>query len=351
MAYDLFDSRTMMAAMEQAKPPRTFLLNTFFGGAPRTFDTEAVDIDIIKGKRRLAPFVNPRREGKVVEKRGFKTRSYKPAYIKPKMVTTAEDIMKRAPGQHIYAPNSGPAVKAAQELGRNLAELNEMITRREEWMAAMSLTTGKCPIIGEGVDDLVDFLMDGTHLPVLSGNQLWTDHDDAKPLQDLRRWKRLVAKDSGMSPSIAIMGLDAIDNFLQCDEVVGTTGGRKSLFDMINVSIGRIDPQMLPDGVTYYGLIKELGLEIYTYEEWYVDDESDIESPMIPANKVLLGNPNARTERMYGAIKDLSALAAVPRFPKSWTVEDPSARFVMLQSAPLMAPLQVDAFLCATVTQ
>ena len=93
MAYNLFDSRTMMAALEQAKPPRTFLLDTFFSGAPRTFDTEAVDIDIIKGKRRLAPFVNPRHEGKIVEKRGFKTRSYKPAYVKPKMVTTAEDIL------------------------------------------------------------------------------------------------------------------------------------------------------------------------------------------------------------------------------------------------------------------
>lgn len=349
MAYNLFDSRTMMAALEQAKPPRTFLLDTFFSGAPRTFDTEAVDIDIIKGKRRLAPFVNPRREGKVVEKRGFKTRSYKPAYVKPKMVTTSEDILKRDPGMTIYSPNSGPAAKAAAELGRNLAEMNEMITRREEWMAAQALTTGTCPIIGEGVDDLVDFLVEATHLPTLAGTAKWTDHTNADPLGNLKTWKRLIAKDSGINPSIVVMGLSALDNFLNCDKVIGSTGGGKNLFNMINVQMGRIDPRILPDGVTYYGSLQELGLEIYTYEEWYVDDDSDIESPMIPTNKVMLGNPAARTEKMYGAIRDLSALASVPRFPKSWTVEDPSARFVMLQSAPLIAPIQVDAFLCATV--
>lgn len=349
MAYDLFTSRTMIQALEQTKPPRTWFLSTFFGGAPRVFDTEAVDVDIIKGKRRLAPFVNPKREGKIVEKRGFRTRSIKPAYVKPKMVTTAEDILKRAAGTNIYAPNSGPAQKAAEELGRNLAELDEMILRREEWMACMSCTTGKCLIIGEGVHDEVDFLMESTHLPVLSGTSLWSDHTNADPLANLKTWKRLIGKDSGIAPTICLMGLSAIDHFLACDKVLGTSSGGKNVFNMINVSMGRIDPRILPDGVTYYGSLQELGLDIYTYEEWYVDDESDIETAMMPANKVLLGSPRARCERMYGAIKDLSALAAVPRFPKSWTVEDPSERLVMVQSAPLMAPLQIDAFLCATV--
>jgi len=349
MAYDLFNSRTMIAALTQAKPPRTFLLNTFFNVTPRTFDTESVDIDIMKGKRRLAPFVNPRREGKIVEKLGYKTRSYKPAYIKPKMVTDASDILKRDFGQNIYVPNDGPAQKAAREVGRNLADLNEQITRREEWMCAQSLTTGKCPIVGEGVDDLVDFLMEATHLPALTGTAKWTDHTNATPMTDLKTWKRLVSKDSGISPTRAVFGLDAIDNFLKCEEVIGTTGGGKNLFNMESIKMGRIDPEQLPEGVIYYGYLKEIGLEIYTYEEWYIDDDSGIESPMMPADKVLMGNPTARTEKLYGAIRDLKAFAAMPRFPKSWEKEDPSCRLIMLQSAPLMVPVQIDAFLCADV--
>jgi len=348
MAVDIFSVRSMLAALEQAKPPRTWILDTFFTSS-QTFDTETVDIDIIKGHRRMAPFVNPRLQGKVVERRGYKTRSYKPAYIKPKMVTTAADIFKRDPGQHIYAGNIGPAARAAMQVGLDLAELDTMITRREEWMAAMALTTGTVPVIGEGVDDLVDFLFDATHLPALVGTAQWDDSTNATPLDDLKTWKRLVAKDSGIAPTVCLMGLSALDNFLKCDQVIGTSTGGKTVFNMINVMMGRIDPKLLPNGITYYGTLTEVGLEIYTYEEWYIDDESGIEAEMMPTSKVLLGSPSTRATRMYGAIQDLDATAAVPRFPKSWTEKDPSARFIMLQSAPLPAPLEPDAFLCATV--
>ncbi|PCJ51688.1 MAG: capsid protein, partial [Planctomycetota bacterium] len=69
------------------------------------------------------------------------------------------------------------------------------------------------------------------------------------------------------------------------------------------------------------------------------------EQPMIPEDTLILGADNARTARHYGAIHDLDATAAVQYFPKSWTQEDPSVRFVMLQSAPLVIPHQIDAFM------
>ena len=346
---DLYETRTMLEMLEERKPVRTFILDTFFNRPPRTFETEAVDIDIIKGRRRLAPFVNPKRQGKLVEKRGFITRSFKPAYVKPKMVTTTDEILKRRPGNIIYAPNSGPAILAAQEMGRNFSELDEMITRREEWMAVQGLLTGQIPVKGEGVDALLGFHMESTHLPVLTGTDLWSDHANATPIDDLKTWKRLVAKDSGISPNICIMGLGAIDNFMKCEQVIGTTGGGQNLFDMRRINIGQIDPIMLPNGVTYYGTLTEIGLDIYTYEEWYIDDQDEVEYALIPTNKVLLGNPAARCEKLYGAIKDLGAIAPVPRFPKTWEENDPSERIVMLQSSPLPAPLEIDAFLTATV--
>lgn len=82
-----------------------------------------------------------------------------------------------------------------------------------------------------------------------------------------------------------------------------------------------------------------------TITEWYLDD-TGVEQPMIPENMLLLGADDARTARHYGAIHDLDASAAVRYFPKSWTMEDPSVRFVMLQSAPLVIPHQIDAFMC-----
>ena len=346
---DLYNTRTMLEMLENRKPVRTFILDTFFNRPERTFNTEAVDIDIIKGRRRLAPFVNPKRQGKLVEKRGYISRTFKPAYVKPKMVTTIDEIFKRHPGSFIYAPNSGPAIMAAQEMGRNFAELDEMITRREEWMAVQGLLTGEIPVKGEGVDVVLGFHMEATHLPVLTGGDLWSAPTTATPLDDLKTWKRIVAKDSGISPSIAIFGLGAIDAFMKCEQIIGTTGGVKGMFDIRRINIGQIDPQLLTNGVTYYGTLTELGLDIYTYEEWYVDDVDEVEYALIPSNKVLLGNPAARCEKLYGAIMDLGATAPVPRFPKTWEENDPSERIVMLQSAPLPAPLEIDAFLCAEV--
>ena len=86
--------------------------------------------------------------------------------------------------------------------------------------------------------------------------------------------------------------------------------------------------------------------ELEGYDEWYLDDNGD-EQPMMPVDKILLGSTRTRNARLYGAIQDLDAGAdfAVSRYPKSWTEKDPSMRFVMLQSAPLVALLQPDAFM------
>jgi hypothetical protein len=60
---DLFDTRTMLEPLETQFSPRTFLLDTFFPMI-ETHATPYVDIDIVKGKRRMAPVVAPRAEGR-----------------------------------------------------------------------------------------------------------------------------------------------------------------------------------------------------------------------------------------------------------------------------------------------
>lgn len=338
---DLFETRTLLRALEQMKPAKTFLLDTFFS-SQETSNSEHVDIDIIKGKRKLAPFVSPRMEGKAVDRLGFSTRTYKPPYIKPKMVTTAEDILKRQAGDHIYAGAQSPAQQAAAQVGRDLAYLDEIITRREEWMAAQLLQTGKVSIVGDGVDDEIDFAMDSSHIVTLGGTDIWSDTTYATPLADLRTWRRLILKDSGLNSTDVIMGTDAIDAFLSHPDLANGLDTRR-------IDLGQIDPRQVPAGAIYYGRIKDVAMDLWVYDEWYYDEDAAEDKPLIDSKKVVLGSTQARTARHYGAIQDLEAVASVPRFPKSWTVEDPSARFIMVQSAPLVALHQVDAFVCAKV--
>lgn len=347
---ELFETRTMLEAVTQMKRPGLFLRNTFF---PRVdvADTEAVDVDIVSGKRRLAPFINPASEGKVVERRGFTTSTIRPGYLKPKMATTAEQLLNRRPGEVLYAGNMSPQQRAQQQMGEDLAELYDMIDRREEWLAAQALSNGSVTmtIKGETADQsvTVDFQMPASHKITLTSTDLWSD-GDSKPLQDLADWSRLCRQDSGLSPTDVVMGSNAAETFITHADV-------KDALDTRRMEFGEIRPELLPNGVSYLGRITRPGVsvDIWTYDEWFVDEDTGTEGPAVPENGVLMGSRRAQNTKLYGAIQDVQAiqngLVAAQRYPKSWTTEDPSVRWLMMQAAPLMALNQPDAFVTATV--
>ncbi|GAV21603.1 major capsid protein [Carboxydothermus pertinax] len=337
MPIDLFSTRTMLEAVQQMQPVRTFLKSTFFTNE-KTFDTEYVDVDIIKGKRRMAPFVSPKIGGKVVERQGYRTNTYKAPMLAPKLPTTAEQLLKRLPGEPLYSGMS-PEDRAAEQLGRDLAELDEIITRREEWMCAQALFTGQIHITGDGVDEVIDFGL--TNKEVLTGTAKWSD-PNSDPLADLKRWRQAIIKASGFSPDIVIMASDVLDAFLGHSKI-------QQLLDLRLVDTGQINPQTLPNGTTYIGRIAELGVNIYTYDEWYLDDDGN-EKPMVPEKTVLMASTSARFDLLYGAYVDVEeGVFDLPRVPRSWVEKDPSVRWVQMISRPLPVPQHIDSLYVATV--
>lgn len=340
---DIFDTLTMLEAVEQMQTPRRFLMNTFFNGAnPVTFGTEAVTIDIVKGQRTMAPFVHPSLPGSISLRNGFSSETYTPPYIQPKRKTRAEQILKRAPGDNPYSART-PLERAGEQLGRDLVELDDEITRREEWMCAQALSTGRVRVVGEGVDDTIDFLMEDSHRITLATGR-W-NASDSDPIANLRQWKRRIAKNSGRTGNVAVLSGEAQDAFQSNDAVLKQLNSRR-------VDMGLIKPELLPDGVTYLGYLNDPGIDLYVYDEWYLDDEGD-EQQMVPAGGLILGATSTRNAMLYGAIQDIDAiesgLVEAVRFPKSWVTPDPSARWLKLQSAALAGMLEPNAFLYAKV--
>jgi len=317
MSIDMFDTRTMLEAVEQIPRPSLFLRDTHFPQATPA-DTESLDIDIVKGGRKLAPFVHPLQEGKIIARTGFVASTIKPGYIKIKRPTTAGDLLVRSPGGTVYAGGETTEQRAQKLLGKDMAELMDDIDRREEWMAAKAMDTGAVTmtIKGDTGDQSVsiDFNMSGTHKVTLSGNDLWSDTTNSDPTAKLIAWAQLIRKDSGLSPDRLYLGTDAAISFLAHPKV-------QKLLDMRAVDIGEIKPSELPNGVSYLGRLSLPGLfvNVYCYDEWFEDETSGVLTPMVPVKKpgcAAPALPTAPSMPLFRTSKPLTAgrllLAASP---------------------------------------
>lgn len=346
MPVNLYNPQTMMRAMERMAPVNTFFRSTFFT-REETFPTETVQADFTKGNRRIAPFVHPKIGGKTVENQGYSTNTFRPPLVAPDIITDVDDLMKRAAGEPLYGGMS-PEERAAIKLGKDLAKLDEMITRREEWMCAQALVTGKIPVIGEGLNYEIDFQF--TNKETLSGTNLWSN-PESDPIADLEIWYRQVQIKGLVNPDVCIMASDVVAKFIDHPKV-------KEQLDVRNYKLAIIEPKQLPNGVTYVGTIHKLGLDIYQYNEWYLDDFTDPTKeetkPLILNGNVLLLSTRANYSMLYAVIvlmddNDQFYSVETSRAPYTWTEKKPPRRFLQIQSKPLPVPHEVDSWFVAKV--
>ena len=259
---DIYQPRYLAEVVRQAPPLHTFFRDTFFTNV-RTFVTERVDIDIIKGNRRMAAFVHPKAGGQVLESEGYETESYAAPLINPYDVTTAERFMTRLPGEDLYSGMT-PAQRAARQLVDEYMRLNDAATRREEWMAAQAITTGRIPVKGKGVDEVIDFGF--TNKKTLTGTAQW-GKSAAKIRDNLSAWVDEVSVHGFSNVDMAILGKNALRALLADESIYKALDNRRMI-------LGEIAPRNLPNGVRYIGWLADPGLELYAYNEVYLDPES-----------------------------------------------------------------------------
>ncbi|MGG1638222.1 major capsid protein [Paenibacillus sp. NRS-1760] len=346
---DIYDPRVLIDVVMNRPPVRTFLRDMFFKPENiQTFDTSHVDVDYMKSRRRMAPFVSPRLKGKTMSREGLVTKTYQPPQIKPDRPITLDNLNKRIAGDTIYTRRS-PADRASIILARDILDLDDAITRREEWMFAQILFSGSVHMIGEGVDEILDFQF--SQKEVLSGTDKW-DNAASDPYTFLHNRRQTVVKNSGINPNILVLSSDVVPVFISHPKI-------KDLLDKRAIEIGRIDPRILPNGATYIGSLTALGLDIYSYDEWYLDEETDpqnaTEKPMVPAGTIMLGSTNAQFKTYYGAVTlvdpDTKKFFTVEgdRIPQSWVTIDPPSRTLQLNARPLPVPHEVDSWFVSKV--
>lgn len=339
---DLYTPRTLAEVVKTTPPVRTFLRDRFFTNV-KTFPTKRVDIDIVKGNRKMAAFIHPMVGGEIVQAEGYETKSYAPPLINPATISTADQLLERLPGEDMYSGKT-PADRAAEKLIEEYNQLNDMTTRREEWMAAQVLTTGQLKVKGKGVDEVIDFGL--TNKITLASTKKW-GASAADIWGNLKDWKQQVSRNGFANANMVIMGKAAADAFM-ADATVA------KLLDNRRIEIGAIKPEEMEGGLTYYGHLNLPGVDIYGYDEVYLDDETGETKPLIPDNVVLMIPSAASFMRAYGLCTYLDDAGAwhraeTDRLLRTYVEHRPDRRFIELQTHPLLIPDKIDSWFVATV--
>lgn len=330
----IYETRTMLEAMEQSIPAHSLLKDTFFPQV-ETSISETIEVDYKKGKREMAPYVSPRIGGKTLKRQGFTTKNYKVPKIAPQRLITVDNISNRGLGENIYSPKA-PAERAAELLATDLDELDQSILRREEWACREVLLNGKIVMKGEGIEQEVDYNF--TNKAILSGTSLWTD-PASDPLATLKKYRREIIQKTGQAPDVVVMSSDSIDAFLANKKI-------QDMFDKRHISVGEITPSVQSPAVTFIGKINMLGLEIYSYDEWFIDDEG-VEKPIMPEKHILVAK-TGMNKMAYGAVTQVEKGSHVTyeaaRVPKVWTDEENDVTKIRVSSRPLPIPEDVDSW-------
>ena len=337
MPLDIYNTVELLEVLREQESIPQYWLDFF----PRmvTSDREEILFDqVTDGTRELAPFVAPNVQGRVLRDRGYTTKTFKPAYVKPKHVVDPRRAIPRMAGEAI-----GGTLTLAQRydavVAENMRIERQMIENRWEWMAARAVIDGKVVVKGDDYPEVtVDFGRDPSLTQTLTGTAVWGGADEA-PLKDIEDMRRLVRDLSSTSITRLTFGLNAWDLFAANDQVQKLLDSRYRGSDS---EFNRSVPEGAP--MEYRGRISGQNgmgtLELWTYSQKYRDEAGTLQDIMDP-DLVVGGGPGIQGVRCFGAIKDKRAgLAALPMFPKMWDVEDPSVTYTMTQSAPLMVPVE-----------
>lgn len=338
---DLYDTATMEAVIQRIKMPGNFLLSLFFASIVE-FETEKVEFDRLDEDLTIAPFVSPLAAAKSLAHPGYQQESLQPAYLKPMHPLRPQDMLRRMAGE----PRGGslsPQQRKAAKMGETLMKQSMMIDRRLEVMTADFLMDGILTISGDDYDAVtVDFGRTATHDVTLLTSARWGE-SGVSPYDDVDAWADIVGEDVGAAPTVVVMTKDAWALFWADQKVKDALD--REMGQTSSLELG-FTPGV-PGSPIFKGRVGQL--EIYVYNDTYVNDAGSTVK-LLPDYTVIIGSPQAVDGvRAFGAIQDDDALFAVDKWPSTWNEKNPSVRFVLTQSAPLLVPKRVDGTFRATV--
>lgn len=349
MAFDYEHIPSFIAAIKEEKPFSTFLRDRYFP-FKTAFSTDEVLFEYKDGNKKLAPFVAPRVGGVTIKRDGYTAQTFAPAYIAPKRTLTIDELKKKRMGEAFY-PEMTPEDRESELILDDSTELDEMISRREEWIAAELLVNAAC-VMDEKTENPdvtlekeIIFYDGETNDWIFTPAKDWDD-EAADIIADL----------AAMARYQKAKGIPATE--LLCDAAAGTAiinnPKIKAILDIRNINIGSVDPVLMEYGVAKLATLNCEGhqIDILQYVEEY-EAENGASTPYLPYGTVVLLAP-ACGQALYGGVTQLEEdkqwhTYGEKRVPLLLASTANQSKELRVAAAPLFHPKRKHAWLKATV--
>lgn len=353
MPFNFYDTHTLLMAVQQLAPAATFLRDRYFptNDASDIFATEDVLVEYRDGVRKLAPFVAPRKGGVTILRKGYTMERYTPPFVAPRRTLTLDELRKRGFGEALYSQLT-PEQRQQVLIVRDADELGDLITNREEAMAAETMLTNGC-IMKHIADDAdksdemeIRFYSEGANPATYTPTIKW-DAEGAKIRADLGAMARMLTR-RGLRAADLVCSPDVADAIVEDPDI-------KEMLDNRRYELGSVAPEELAPGSAIMARLNINGriISVISYDETYTDDDGN-DQLYIPSGKCILTAP-AAGRTCYGAVSQVEQADgefhtyAGRRVPKYVSSAEGNTRTLTISSRPLLIPNNKNPWIVADV--
>lgn len=292
-------------------------MQSFFGrpGSESVFtdSAEVVDIEIIKGDRKIAPAIHRGTVGHSVSPNVVTTatkwsnQSRVFPLIPDESVIRAADLNKRIPGEPIYLTGTGQKQFRRLSIAKRFARhMMSKIVHTFEYLAAQSFVYGTMPVVfnATGVVESYDFQRSaGNNLTAATA---W-DQAASDPIGDIEDLLTAIQTNgNGLNGSTAgiLMGEGAFQAFRNHASVQALADNRRyeQLTIAMNPEIEPVFGRITRHGIVPRGRMQSISgviVYIFTYNKIYTS-LAGVSTKYIPAGVAVAWDPNARMDRFFG---------------------------------------------------
>lgn len=342
-------------------------LSSFFTTRPRDIvNAESVKIDIKRGSRKIAPAISSISAiGGKIKKSVYTQKEFTPPVIALSGDFAPGDLTNKAFSMTEYeTADMDYQMQLQTNISDVMMEIDTQVMRNPEYQASQILQTGAMTLY----DDLgniafeISFSPKPSHFPTVT--TAWSnaaaDRDG-----DLIALYEQIKKDSGVNAKNIVFGRNALNNYLQGEQV-------QKKFDLTRVQSGTFDPSEVNPDVNFLGdlMIGYKRFQCWLYEGEYENPAAanDDILPFVDPDKVIMlpdaNGTNVDLRKVWCTVPTITGVD--PRFEglvpanmrltdrqftnRVWVEGSADTLNVELKARPLCIPVSIDAFGCLTTT-